>query len=247
MTWATGQTAVVTGAARGIGAACVRRFASDGARVIAVDLETVGLQELATSLRAQGAEIETVQADVSRETSWATIADVAHRSGQHVSILHSNAYVHRSGLPDELAPDQWELVMGVNVKAVFWAVRTFLDDLRATRGTIITTSSVHARFGLPGYSAYAASKGALDALTRQLAVELGPEVRVNSVLPGPIRTRAMAAEAERAASRATALDRIGRPEEVAAAVSFLASPQASFITGVNLFVDGGWSVKKDSP
>lgn len=247
MTWATGQTFLVTGAARGIGAACARRFADDGARVVAVDRDGDVLEALADSLRARGADVETVEADVSEEQSWTAIAEAAHKLGHRISVLHSNAYVHRSGLPNELPPDEWDLVMAVNLKAVFWAVRTFLDDLRATHGSVITTSSVHARFGLPGYTAYAASKGALDAITRQLAVELGPEVRVNSVLPGPIRTQAVSEEEERAASRATALNRIGRPEEVAAAVSFLASPQASFITGVNLFVDGGWSVKKDSP
>ena len=110
-------------------------------------------------------------------------------------------------------------------------------------------SSVHALVGLPGHSAYAAGKGALVSLTRQLAAENAPRVRVNSVLPGPVLTGAWdrVPEADRLRSAdATAMGRLGEPEEVAAAIAFLGSKEASFVTGASLVVDGGWSIVKDS-
>ena len=110
-------------------------------------------------------------------------------------------------------------------------------------------SSVHAHAGLPGHPAYAAAKGALLSLCGQLAVEYGPEVRVNAVLPGPILTGAwdrVGEEGRRRSAQATAARRLGRPEEVAAAIAFLGGPDASYVTGTSLIVDGGWSVVKDS-
>jgi NAD(P)-dependent dehydrogenase (short-subunit alcohol dehydrogenase family) len=121
--------------------------------------------------------------------------------------------------------------------------------LREAGGNAVFTSSVHANFGLPDHPAYAAAKGALVSLAQQLAVEYAPEVRVNALLPGPILTPAWdrTDEADRALSvAATPAGRLGRPEEVAAAIAFLASADASFISGASLVVDGGWSVAKAS-
>jgi NAD(P)-dependent dehydrogenase (short-subunit alcohol dehydrogenase family) len=120
--------------------------------------------------------------------------------------------------------------------------------LRASHGSVVLVSSVHSRVGLPGHPAYAAAKGALNALGRQLAVEYGPEVRVNSVIPGPIRTpvwdSATPSTVETAASE-TALKRLGTADEVANVISFLGSAAASYVDGAEIVVDGGWSITKD--
>lgn len=240
------KTVVITGAASGIGAATARRFASEGAAVVLVDVDEAAGIRGQTALSDEGATARFVRCDVAEEADWQAVITETAKLGR-VDVLHSNAYVHRAGLPTALDPAAWDQVMAVNVKGLYFGVRAFLPDLRARHGSIITTSSVHALFGLPGYTAYAASKGALTAVTRQLAVELAPDVRVNCVLPGPIRTAAFEPDEDMSeTARATALNRLGAPEEVAAAVAFLASDDASFITGASLTVDGGWSVKKES-
>jgi NAD(P)-dependent dehydrogenase (short-subunit alcohol dehydrogenase family) len=116
-------------------------------------------------------------------------------------------------------------------------------------GAVVLVSSVHARFGLPGHPGYAATKGGLVSLSRQLAVEYGPAVRVNAVLPGPVLTQAwdgVSEEDRQRSARATPAGRLGEPGEVASVISFLLSPAASFVSGAELVVDGGWSAAKDS-
>ena len=165
--------------------------------------------------------------------------------------MHSNAAYVVDKAAHELTLDEWNAQLAVSLTGAWLMVRTFIDLLRAARGSIILTSSVLAQAGLPRRPAYAASKGALDALARQLAVEYGPEVRVNTIRPGPIRTPVWdgdfygPGDEERSAA-ATAAGRLGKPEEVAAVVAFLASDDASYVTGATIPVDGGWSIVKDS-
>jgi NAD(P)-dependent dehydrogenase (short-subunit alcohol dehydrogenase family) len=122
------------------------------------------------------------------------------------------------------------------------------DQLTRNRGALVLISSVHARTGIPGHPAYAAAKGGLTALGRQLSVEYGPHVRVNSILPGAILTRVwdgVSQEDRDQWARAATLGRLGKPEEIASVVSFLASPDASFISGAEIVVDGGWGINKE--
>ncbi|MFC8790628.1 SDR family NAD(P)-dependent oxidoreductase [Streptomyces cinereoruber] len=244
-----GTTAVITGAASGIGAASARRLAAEGSTVVLADIADAAGETVAQEIRRAGGSALYVHCDVSSEEDWRRLHERTLLLPGRVGIVHSNAFAHRDASVHELEAAAWDREIEVNLRALFLATRVFLDDLRATRGAFIATSSVHAHFGLPGYPAYAASKGGACALIRQLAVEYGPEVRFNSVLPGPILTEVwdeVPEDDRRMSATATALGRLGAAEEVASAVAFLASADAAYITGTELVVDGGWSVKKES-
>jgi NAD(P)-dependent dehydrogenase (short-subunit alcohol dehydrogenase family) len=237
-----GRTAVVTGAATGIGAACARRLAAEGASVVLTDIRPA--DDVAEEIGGLA-----IVADVSDETTWASVVVQAREAFGPVAILVSNAYAARIAPADATSRDSWDHQLAVTLTGAFLGVKACLADLRATRGSVVIVSSVHANFGLPGRPAYAAAKGGLVSLGRQLAVEYGPDLRVNTVLPGPILTSAWddisAADRDRSAA-ATAAGRLGTPDEVAAAVAFLASPDAAYITGTTVTVDGGWSAMKSS-
>jgi NAD(P)-dependent dehydrogenase (short-subunit alcohol dehydrogenase family) len=243
-----GQVAVVTGAAAGIGAATARRLAAEGASVVLADIATDAGRDVAAGIREQGGAAEFVTADVSSPGDWDRLVTAAHTFGP-VDVLVSNAFTVDVAPAHETSLASWERQLAVNLTGGFLGVRALLPDLRERRGAIVLISSVHAHKGIPGHPAYAAAKGALLSLSGQLAVEYGPEVRVNAVLPGPILTAAWDRVSQEDRDRSvaeTAAGRFGSPEEAAAAIAFLASPEASYITGSSLLVDGGWSVVKGS-
>jgi glucose 1-dehydrogenase len=242
-------TAIVTGGAHGIGAATARRLAADGYAVGLLDVDPAG-SAVADSIREAGGSATYVECDVAYADAWEQALEEVRTLLGPVGVLVSNALVTDPRPLHETTFEAWQRQLDVNLTGTFHGVRACLPDLLADEsGSVVIVSSVHAWFGLPGVPGYAASKAGLTGLTRQLAAEYGASLRVNCVLPGPVLTsqwdRISPEDRDRSASE-TLLRRLGRPEEVASVISFLASEDASYVTGATLAVDGGWSVTKNS-
>ena len=237
----TDRVALVTGAARGQGAAIVRRLHGDGYRVAACDVRA---DELAASIEGLDRVIA-VSLDVTSEKQWdAAVRSVVDRFGSLSALINNAGVLHRASLQDE-TPEGFEGSWRFNCLGPFLGIRASLGHLREADGAaIVNTCSTGAIRPFPNHTAYGSSKWALRGLTQAAAAELAPSgIRVNAVFPGPIATP-MLDEATQARLAASApFGRIGEPGEVADAVAFLASEQASFITGSELVIDGGQILK----
>jgi NAD(P)-dependent dehydrogenase (short-subunit alcohol dehydrogenase family) len=217
--------------------------------VLVADVDDESGEGVAAEIRSTGGRALFQHCDVAEQGDWAAVVRSARESFGPVSALVGNAYAVRVAPADATTRESWDHQLAVSLTGAFLGFKACLDDLTETAGSVALTSSVHALVGLPGRPAYAAAKAGLTGLARQLAVEYGPRVRVNSVLPGPIMTRAwdgISDDDRRRTAEQTAAGRIGDPDEIAAPIAFLLSEEASFITGASLVVDGGWSVYKTS-
>lgn len=248
-----GQVALVTGAAGGIGLAIARQFASEGAAVLMTDVDGARLAAAAGALRAEGAEVETTAADLANGQDRARLVPAALERWNRLDILVNNAAFHgERRVFTDASEEEFERIFAVNVTATAALCRAAAKPMQVQgSGAVINIGSIQANLPVPTYAAYVASKGAIAALTRALAVELAPRIRVNAVLPGVIATDSFkqtlteeAAAKQSASITAALLGREGHAAEVASAVAFLASQEASFITGAALPVDGGRSISR---
>jgi 3-oxoacyl-[acyl-carrier protein] reductase len=240
-----GKVAVVTGSSRGIGAAIARRLAAEGARVVLNCHASVeAAQAIADEIRQAGGEALVVAADVSRGEEAQRLIQTTMAQWDRVDILVNNAGVTRDGLLMTMKEADWDAVLNTNLKSVFHCCKAVTRSmLRQRSGRIINITSVVGIVGQAGQTNYAASKAGIIGFTKSLARELGSRgITVNCVAPGYIPTAltdVLPEEMKQAILEQTPLKRLGQPEEVAAAVAFLASDEAAFITGHVLNVDGG--------
>lgn len=244
------RVVVVTGGASGIGAATARAFADEGARVVVADVDRGSGERVASEI---GGRFRAT--DVAREADVGALVAETERALGAVDVLVSNAFVSAVGALETLSLAAWEQTMTVTLTAVFTGLRAVLPGMRRRGdGAVVNVASISGLGGDPGLAAYNAAKGGVVNLTRAAALEVaGSGVRVNAVCPGLVDTPALArafhgsAERRRAAEAAIPMRRLARAAEVAAAILFLASDDASYVTGATLVVDGGLTAGSGVP
>ncbi len=241
-----GKVALISGGARGMGAAEARLFASEGAKVVLGDvLESEG-QQVEAEIAEAGGEAVFVHLDVTSEDDWQRAVDTAIERFGGLQILVNNAGIWNGGNVETQTVEGWDQIMDINAKGVFLGTRAAIPAMRESgSGSIVNISSVAGIIGSVGATAYNASKGAVRLLTKSTAVQYAAEgIRCNSVHPGPIETqmiREVYPDDEIRTSRVSAIPmgRMGEMDDVAKGVLFLASDEASYMTGSELVIDGG--------
>jgi NAD(P)-dependent dehydrogenase (short-subunit alcohol dehydrogenase family) len=243
------RVAIVTGGGAGIGMGCAKVLAREGAKVVVVDWDAKTGENTAADIRAAKANARFVQCDVSNEEQVKAVVQTTVDSFGRLDILVNNAGVgvYKSILESTSA--DWDRCLAINVKGIFLFSKFSIPHMQAAgKGVIINMSSVHAHATAKGVAPYAASKGAVTALTRNMALDYAPTIRVNAIAPGwvwtPLIESIFQSYPDPAAMLKTVTDRqvmrrMGTPEDIGNAVAFLASDEASFITGAELRVDGG--------
>lgn len=245
-----GRVAIVTGGARGIGAASARHMASEGAAVVIADVLDGEGQALADEICADGGEAFYRHLDVTDEQAWGDLArETTQRLGR-VDILVNNAGIGTLEDVEQETVEGWQRVIDVNQKGVWLGMRAIAPEMRRNGGgSIVNVSSIFGAVGGFGASiAYHASKGAVRLMTKNAALRYATEgIRVNSVHPGfidtPMVAQAKASDMEAAILAGCPMGRWGQPEEIGSVIAFLAGPGATFMTGSEVYVDGGWTAR----
>ena len=248
-----GKVALVTGAAQGIGQACAVRLAKEGAKIVVCDVNEKAGQQVAKAIEAKGGRAVYVRCDVSKAGEVESALAAALKAFRRIDVLVNNAGVVDDAPFLDLSIDELDRVLGINLRGAFLMAQAVARQMvkqgkgkgGASAGAIVNMSSVNERFGLPDHVAYSMSKGGISQLTKAMAVALAPQgIRVNAVGPGTIDTPLLKDVVKDKAFRnkvlsRTPLGRFGKPAEVAAIVAWLASDEASYVTGTTVFADGG--------
>ena len=252
-----GKVAIITGAGKGIGAGIARVFVREGARVVVADRDEAAGAKTADELRGTGGQATFVPCDVSNEEQVKTMVAATVATYGRLDTLVNNAGIGVYKTVLETTSEEWDRCLAVNLKGVFLCSKYAIPHLQAAGGgAIVNIASVHAYQNVGGTAPYAASKGGVVALTRVMAIDYGRDhIRVNAICPGWIYTpliegifagAADPAQAKREVERRQILGRLGTPEEVGEAAAFLASDEASYITGASLMVDSGMTAQLET-
>jgi cyclopentanol dehydrogenase len=243
-----GKTAIVTGGGNGIGAACARRFAWEGAAVTLFDSSVEAAKAVADEICASGGSALAVVGDVAEEPDWSKVVAEATSAFGPVNVLVNNAGILPTTPLEDIGVEEWDRVLAVNLRGAFLGTKAVVPHMKQARsGAILNISSLASILGI-SFAHYSASKAGLLGLTRVTAVRYGPHgIRANAIIPGSIATDMMRVVDDVPAigqmiKDCTPLRRIGAPQELASAALFLVSDEAGFVTGSQLVVDGGYSL-----
>lgn len=241
----TGKVALISGGASGIGAAHVRVFAAEGAKVVAGDLQEDKGKAVVEAVNKSGGEAIFVRLDVTKETDWAhAVKEAVSRFGKLTTLINNAGIYWPQGIEAETM-EGWNKMVAVNQTGVWLGMKTAIPAMRnAGGGAIVNISSLYGLIGSPSSITYHATKGAVRLMTKAAALEYARQgIRANSIHPGQIDTPILAGltpEQNEQIKAATPMGRMGRPEEIAYGSLYLCSDEAAFVTGVELVIDGGW-------
>jgi meso-butanediol dehydrogenase / (S,S)-butanediol dehydrogenase / diacetyl reductase len=240
------KVVIVTGAGSGIGYATAERFLQEGARVVAFDKNIKNCEALEDVAEKYFTEVQIIEGDLAEVKQIKAVFTWLKKKWGHLDILINNAGISKHSVFEKISEDDFEKTMCVNVKGSFFMAQEAVAMIK--RGVIINVASVEGLVGCASHADYVASKGAMISLTKALALEFAPDIRINAVAPGPIDTPLIIQttrdpQARRRRLSEIPMARFGRPEEVAEGILWLASDKASFCTGTILTIDGGFSAK----